>query len=181
MLRLMLVIMLVVGFCVGCPDNDNDSNVQRDFYIENHDVMGMWKPCGIYYSDASEEITESKAEVEEHMILLYPGSSYILSVDYYNDQVNTTWIEFEIFVDGERWSSSGIVADYFGKKGSSQQEDGSGQARIILFDPVPYSFAGKEIQIDVWLEDENGVQSEVYSFDVRVIHLRYLNGPTSAE
>jgi len=166
MYKLTLALLLVVSFCIGCPGGSDSDSVERNFYIESHEIKSVYKPC---FLDVP--LKEEKPLYEDDVYILYPRGSYVLFVDYFNDQDNTEWIQFEIFVDGKRWSSRGSIIEH-PKNGP---KDDKTIAYITLFETVPFTLEGKEVVVDVWLEDENGIQSEVYTFEVVVRQLWYLN------
>ena len=163
-LALFISLFYITGFS-GCDGNGNGNGnfgYERQFYIEDHQIFSMWRKCGIY---AVEDEIQGPIPVEEEITNLQQGYSYILAVDYFNDQDNTKWIEFKILVNGEKWLTKGSVIQKYLKYPEST--DGK-RTSIILIDPVPWDWVEQEIVVDVWLEDENGVQSEVYTFDLTV-------------
>jgi len=177
--KLLLILALVVSLvCAGCPGDGSSSNknAQRDFYIESHEISTIWRTCyGLDepHDNGGEPDEIQKPVLEDEVYKLQPGVGYNLIVDYFNDHTNTKWIAFEIFVDGERYISSGSVINP-AKKAYLETEEG-GKASIVLFDVVPYNLQGRDISIDVWMEDEEGVKSEVYTFDVAVLTLWHTN------
>lgn len=178
---LIVALVVVSMLCAACPFDSNSSGSKappRDFYIESHEIYGVWRPC-IYYSEdggsGSDEIQEP-VEEEDSASIVYAGHSYILHVEFFNDQVNTKWIAFEVFVDGERVMASGSAIPGTFKQVPETEE--GGMAWINLFNNVPWNWHEKEVVVDVWLEDENGVRSEIYTFDVVVIpRIWYLDQP----
>ncbi len=166
MFKNLILVFAISLFCLGCPGGDggssSDVNVEpRDFYIENHKVYALFMPCWSLdqpMAEHQEELVEGRPS--EDVEILRPGQKYLLEVEFYNDQDNTRWIAFEVFVDGKRTSSSG--EDFTITKHKSNT------ARIMLFDRLPYNYVGRSVTIDVWLEDTNGVTSEVYTIDVKV-------------
>ena len=167
MLRNLILVLAISLFCLGCPggsSNGGSDEVEqhREFYIENHKIRAMFKPCwGLNKpADGGQVNDVIEAEVEEYKTILHSGQGYTLQVGYYNDQDNTRWIQFEVFVDGNRMSSAG--RDFTINK---HRED---VAWITLFESLPYDYVDKEVTIDVWLEDVNGVASEVYTIEVEV-------------
>ena len=194
LLTLALSIALILTACpFDSGGGSNNKHVERDFYIEDYRIHGVFFWC--YYGldqpystngvpadaeafDQTKIVTNPEIDLPEQeenkVYILQPGRGYVLEVDYFNDQDNTEWIAFEIFVDDKRHSSKGEQVYKKGKKVPKDEfEKGEGTASIVLFRSVPWQFEGKDVQIDVWLEDENGVKSEVFTFDVAVIQLWY--------
>lgn len=177
MLRnLILVFAISISFlCLGCPDdNGGSNNVERDFYIEDYHIQAMWRPCfGLDqpHAEGTDELTQP--EFEDYNYILIPGRSYMLTIDYFNDQSNTRWIAFDVYVDGERFSSSGAIATV-GKKIVKIVEP-EGSTSIVLFNYVPLNLEGRDIYVEVWLEDKNGVASEIFIFDIEVHQLYYIS------
>lgn len=177
-LSYVFLILILSVFLLGCPlDNDGGSNSsveEREFYIEDHQIMIAYYKCFNPLIDYPTDSGGGSDEIlgpikEDSRYILQPGRSYTLGLDHFNDHDNTTWIQFEIFVDGERYSSSGVIAVVKKYKHLGEKELG-----ILLFHSVPWGFEGKIIVIDVWLEDEDGVKSEVYTFEASVHSLWYL-------
>jgi len=186
------LVILAAVVVAGCPwDSDSGSGKQpREFYIEDYTISPIYYWCwygldqphtGGVPADAG-AFEESEVEVLDRVIppetedgkmyIFQPGRGYQLTVEYFNDQDNTTWVAFEIFVDGEKQSSSGAKIIPF-RKEKEPEVEGEGSATILLLYMVPWNWEGKEVQVDVWVEDENGVKSEVFTFDVAVIQLWY--------
>ena len=176
---LMLVIVLVMALvCVGCPDNSSNNKQveQREFYIESHEIYGVYYPCWALdqpqdSGGASYKISEDEVQKEDEVYIIRPGSGYMVHLKYFNDHANTEWVQFEIFVDGKRYSSSGSTLYPFFKKHAEPEQEG--ETYIELFRYTPWYLQGKEISVDVWLEDEEGIKSEVYTFDVSIINIWY--------
>lgn len=164
MFKKMFLLVCIVLLCAGCPGGSSNggSEEAREFYIEDYKIFSTWQTCWRLDSgSASEEVSEPEpleAPIKERKNILYPYHSYSLFItSHYNDHDNTKWVAFEIFVDGERFSSAGapFIEDT--------------KSTILLFNRVPWSLVGKEVVVDVWLEDADGVKSEVFTFDVMVV------------
>lgn len=179
--------MALYGF--SCSNSGGGSKAEtRDFYIKDYQINNVWYYCyaylepvpdhphdsgsastGGYFEESAAEFTDELPELNRGMYIIQPGRGYSLKVEYFNDQEETNpvkWIAFEVFVAGERYTSSGhiVVFDKRVKENTAQ---------ILLFNPVPWYFEGKEVIIEVWVEDESGVKSEVLPIEVSVVSLWY--------
>lgn len=192
---LLLVVSLTFAlYGFSCSNSGGGSKAEpREFYIEGYQIKDVWyycygileptpdqpldsgggsAPIGAYYEESEPELQLTIPEEgyeDVKMYILQPGRGYSLVVQYFNDKEDTqrtSWVAFEVIVDGERYSSSGVTI-------IPSKKTQEGTAQIILFNPVPWQLEGKEVMIDVWVEDETGVQSEVYSFQVAVYSLWY--------
>lgn len=177
-----LISILLVSLAItGCPSDNSGNKIQRDFHIENHYVRPEYIKCWYYLDEPmplASEMPEYK-EIVETLELIYPGHAYGLQVTYFNDQEETnrvSWIQFETFVDGQRYSAGGMVVPDDG--GTGPKISKGPFANINLFHYVPYDLVGKTVTVDVWLEDESGVASEVYTFELYVQH-RWIIYPTT--
>ncbi len=181
-----LVISLISTGCPGGSGGSSNKHVERDFYIESHEIVTVWRPCGFYGLDggsgSADEILQEgdPAQSEDFIHIIYPYNTYVLIVEYFNDQDNTEWISLETFVDGKRWSSAGSLIKGKYVKSMVEEQEGHGKAVIDLVDRVPWNWVGKDVTFDVWLEDENGVKSEVYTIDVKVMPNIWYDKPTTS-
>ena len=150
-----LVVLLAIG-AIGCPFDSNGSGGKkaepREFYITDYEITPVYHKCYI--------LPDKPHIMEDTTNILQPGMGYSLEVNYFNDYDNTVWVAFEVIVDGERFSSAGsLVID--------------GLAEIVLFHITPYQIEAKQVEVDIWLEDEDGIKSEVFTFDVLVAGLSF--------
>ena len=185
---LVVVITLLCLIGVGCKSSGGggDAVEDREFYITDYSIEHIWYACwypmdsgsgseGETFQQADPEVESGDLpEYSDSRYLLRVGGSYMLFVDHINDKDNTAWLAYEIFVNGKRYRGAGIADSIYKSRDQLWA--------IVLFQHVPWDLRGKTVSVDVWFEDEDGVASEIYTFDLTITDWwDYINDPAPTE
>jgi len=176
--KIVLAMVVVLVALTGCKtgggggggsDDGWGNNDTREFYIGDHDLLVGEKECYLnhlnagwnladiigvcgYYIGADEEVLDY-----EHVY----GAAFYTT----NDQANTRYMYIEIYDQNNTLVNDGKFEAIL----NGQPVDFTMVPEFIIW--LEDQDAGKTFTVEVWIRDANGVESEIYIFDISAIGL----------